>query len=169
MECVQNLLLGDPVYDERGQLVRREYGLKNALALFVLGYVAYTLYISMGKKVFSGKREGRRKGKMKGGGGSGSDGDADSNPDGEADGGSSRDKSKVEKFFAHMTAGRWMFLVIILLIIIVFAESDYWIIISHKKPFLKIVGVVASIFLLIIIIMVGVYVISSEDMPVTND
>ena len=64
MECVQNLLLGDPVYDERGQLVRREYGLKNALALFVLGYVAYTLYISMGKKVFSGKR----KGKMKGGG-----------------------------------------------------------------------------------------------------
>ena len=89
MECVQNLLLGDPVYDERGQLVRREYGLKNALALFVLGYVAYTLYISMGKKVFSGKRKGRRKGKMKGGGGSGSDGDADSNPDGEADGGSS--------------------------------------------------------------------------------
>ena len=66
MECVQNLLLGDPVYDERGQLVRREYGLKNALALFVLGYIAYTLYCSMGKKVFSGTRKGR-KGKMKGG------------------------------------------------------------------------------------------------------
>lgn len=66
MECVQNLLLGDPVYDERGQLVRREYGLKNALALFILGYIAYTLYCSMGKKVFSGKRKGR-KGKMKGG------------------------------------------------------------------------------------------------------
>ena len=64
MECVQNLLLGDPVYDERGQLVRREYGLKNALALLVLGYIAYTLYCSMGKKVFSGKR----KGTMKGGG-----------------------------------------------------------------------------------------------------
>ena len=63
MECVQNLL-GDPVYDERGQLVRREYGLKNALALLVLGYIAYTLYCSMGKKVFSGKR----KGTMKGGG-----------------------------------------------------------------------------------------------------
>jgi hypothetical protein len=65
MECVQNLLLGDPVYDERGQLVRREFGLKNALALLVLGYIAHTLYCSMGKKVFSGKR----KGKMKGGGG----------------------------------------------------------------------------------------------------
>ena len=64
MECVQNLLLGVPVYDERGQLVRREYGLKNALALFILGYIAYTLYLSMGKKVISGKR----KGKMKGGG-----------------------------------------------------------------------------------------------------
>ena len=82
MECVQNLLLGDPVYDERGQLVRREFGLKNALALLVLGYIAYTLYCSMGKKVFSGKRKGR-KGKMKGGGGT--DGDSD----GEADGGSS--------------------------------------------------------------------------------
>lgn len=62
MKCVQNLLLGDPVYDERGQLVRREYGLKNALALFVLGYIAYTLYLSMGKKVFSGKRKGKMKG-----------------------------------------------------------------------------------------------------------
>lgn len=62
MECVQNLLLGDPVYDERGQLVRREFGLKNALALLVLGYIAYTLYCSMGKKVFSGKRKGKMKG-----------------------------------------------------------------------------------------------------------
>ena len=81
MECVQNLLLGDPVYDERGQLVRREFGLKNALALLVLGYIAYTLYCSMGKKVFSGKRKGR-KGKMKGGG------DTDGESDGESDGGS---------------------------------------------------------------------------------
>jgi len=87
MECVQNLLLGDPVYDERGQLVRREYGLKNALALLVLGYVAYTLYLSMGKKVFSGKRKGR-KGKMKGAG-SGSDGKADGEADSKTDGGSS--------------------------------------------------------------------------------
>ena len=62
MECIQNLLLGDPIYDERGQLVRREYGLKNALALLVLGYIAYTLYCSMGKKVFSGKRKGKMKG-----------------------------------------------------------------------------------------------------------
>jgi hypothetical protein len=77
MECVQNLLLGDPVYDERGQLVRREYGLKNALALFVLGYIAYTLYLSMGKKVFSGKR----KGKMKGGGSSGSSSKSDDSAD----------------------------------------------------------------------------------------
>ena len=90
MECVQNLLLGDPVYDERGQLVRREFGLKNALALLVLGYIAYTLYCSMGKKVFSGKRKGR-KGKMKGGRGSGSKSGSgsDSGSDGEADGGSS--------------------------------------------------------------------------------
>ena len=66
MECVQNLLLGGPVYDERGQLVRREYGLKNALALFVLGYIAYTLYCSMGKKVFSGKGKGKMKGGSRG-------------------------------------------------------------------------------------------------------
>ena len=69
MDSVLDLFLGDPVYDERGQLVRREFGLKNALALLVLGYIAYTLYCSMGKKVFSGKRKGRKSRRASGVGG----------------------------------------------------------------------------------------------------
>lgn len=126
MECLQNLLLGDPVYDERGQLVRREFGLKNALALFVLGYIAYTLYCSMGKKVFSGKRKGR-KGKMKGGGDT--DGESDDGSDRESSKGksgeSSKGKSKVKKFIAGLTiiAGVSFIFLCVLILIVIFGDN----------------------------------------------
>ena len=134
MECVQNLLLGDPVYDERGQLVRREYGLKNALALFVLGYIAYTLYCSMGKKVFSGKR----KGKMKGGGSSGS--------------GSQSSKGHVKNKKAKQVLFRILFSIFIVLgiLIIIFAASA-------PKKFKKYLGDWPLYIFLVVFIILSVW------------
>ena len=59
MEAIMNLLMGEPVYDDNGNIVRRDFGIKNAVFILVIGYIGYSLI--SGYNVKSGKR------KMKGG------------------------------------------------------------------------------------------------------
>ena len=62
MNRILDLFMGDPVYDEQKNVIRRDFGVKNIVALLVVGFIGYSL---MGKmKPISGKR------KMKGGVGS---------------------------------------------------------------------------------------------------
>ena len=56
---IRNLLMGEPVYDDNGNIVRRDFGIKNAAFILVIGCIGYSLI--SGCKVKSGKR------KMKGG------------------------------------------------------------------------------------------------------
>ena len=61
-DSLENMLFGDPVYDERGQVVKRNFGLRNAamiVLLVVLGIGVFKGFPNMKPK--SGKR------KMKGG------------------------------------------------------------------------------------------------------
>jgi hypothetical protein len=51
--------MGDPVYDDNGKIVRRDFGIKNAVFILVIGYIGYSLM--SGCEVKSGKK------KMKGG------------------------------------------------------------------------------------------------------
>ena len=60
MNKALDLLLGDPVYDEQNNVIRRDFGVKNIVALMVVGFIGYSLMGEM--KPISGKR------KMKGGG-----------------------------------------------------------------------------------------------------
>ena len=51
--------MGDPVYDDQKNVIRRDFGVKNIVAIMVVGFIGYSL---MGEtKPISGK------GKMKGG------------------------------------------------------------------------------------------------------
>jgi len=70
MEDILNLFLGDPLYDENGRVVERDFGIKNVIAILVVVYIGYSL---MSKKVISGMGKGKKgkKGKMKGGAGGG--------------------------------------------------------------------------------------------------
>ena len=65
MDSVLDLFLGDRVYDENGKLIKRDFGVKNILAIAVVVFVGYSL---MGKSfsvpTLSGKKKGK---KMKGG------------------------------------------------------------------------------------------------------
>lgn len=60
MEAIVNLFLGDPIYDRNGQMVKRDFGVKNILMIVVVGYIGYSLMCK--NKVFSGKRKGKMKG-----------------------------------------------------------------------------------------------------------
>ena len=51
--------MGDPVYDEQKNIIRRDFGVKNIVAIMVVGFAGYSLMGEM--KPISGKR------KMKGG------------------------------------------------------------------------------------------------------
>lgn len=66
MDSMLDLFLGDRVYDENGKLIKRDFGIKNILAIAVVVFVGYSL---MGKNfsvpTLSGKKIGK---KMKGGG-----------------------------------------------------------------------------------------------------
>ena len=54
-----DLFIGDPVYDGQKNVIRRDFGVKNIVAIMVVGFAGYSL---MGEtKPISGKR------KMKGG------------------------------------------------------------------------------------------------------
>ena len=61
MNSVLDLFMGDPVYDEQKNVIRRDFGVKNIVAIMVVGFIGYSLMGEM--KPISGK------GKMKGGGG----------------------------------------------------------------------------------------------------
>ena len=55
-----DLFMGDPVYDEQKNIIRRDFGIKNIVAIMIVGFIGYSL---MGEMGYSGKR------KMKGGSG----------------------------------------------------------------------------------------------------
>ena len=52
---IRNLLMGEPVYDDNGKIVRRNFGIKNAVFILVIGYIGYSLM--SGCEVKSGKRK----------------------------------------------------------------------------------------------------------------
>jgi len=64
MNSILDLFLGDPVLDRRERVVRRDFGIKNAVAICLSVY-ALSLFFSK-NKILSGKK---KKGKMKGGDG----------------------------------------------------------------------------------------------------
>lgn len=65
MDSVLDLFLGDRVYDENGKLIKRDFGIKNILAIAVVVFVGYSL---MGKNLSFPTLSGKKKGKkMKGG------------------------------------------------------------------------------------------------------
>ena len=59
MDSMLDLFMGDPVYDEQKNVIRRDFGVKNIVAIMVVGFIGYSLMGEM--KPISGK------GKMKGG------------------------------------------------------------------------------------------------------
>ena len=71
MEAIKDLILGDPLYDCNGRVIRRNFGIKNIFIILVIVYGLYSLRGKMGIK--SGRR------KLRGGGGDG-DGDGDDPP-----------------------------------------------------------------------------------------
>ena len=65
MDSVLDLFLGDRIYDENGKLIKRDFGIKNILAIAVVVFVGYSL---MGKSLSFPTLSGKKKGKkMKGG------------------------------------------------------------------------------------------------------
>lgn len=77
MDSMLDLFLGDPVYDENGRVVRRNFGLKNAVAICLTFYALY--YFLQKTTILSGmspkgsKKKGSKgkgsKGKIQKGGG----------------------------------------------------------------------------------------------------
>tara|TARA_Y100000389_G_C17237172_1_gene401189 strand:- start:13 stop:180 length:168 start_codon:yes stop_codon:yes gene_type:complete len=43
MEAVGNLIMGDPVYDCKGRVVRRNFGIKNIVIILAIVYGLYSL------------------------------------------------------------------------------------------------------------------------------
>ena len=48
-----DLFMGDPVYDEQKNIIRRDFGVKNIVAIMVVGFIGYSLMGEMKPK--SGK------------------------------------------------------------------------------------------------------------------
>ena len=59
MEAAGNLIFGDPVYDCKGRVVRRNFGIKNIVIILAIVYGLYSLREKMAIK--SGVKSGRRK------------------------------------------------------------------------------------------------------------
>ena len=53
MNSVLDLFLGDPVYDDQQRVIRRDFGVKNIVAIMVVGFIGYSLMGEMKPK--SGK------------------------------------------------------------------------------------------------------------------
>jgi hypothetical protein len=64
MESIENLIFGDPVYDCKGRVVRRNFGIKNIVIILAIVYGLYSLRRKMAIK--SRVKSGR--GKLRGGG-----------------------------------------------------------------------------------------------------
>ena len=43
MDSVLDLFMGDPVYDDQNNVIRRDFGVKNIVALMVVGFIGYSL------------------------------------------------------------------------------------------------------------------------------
>ena len=54
MNSVLDLFMGDPVYDDQKNVIRRDFGVKNIVAIMVVGFIGYSLMGEM--KPISGKR-----------------------------------------------------------------------------------------------------------------
>ena len=50
-----DLFMGDPVYDEQKNVIGRDFGVKNIVALMVVGFIGYSLMSEM--KPISGKKK----------------------------------------------------------------------------------------------------------------
>lgn len=59
------MLFGDPVYDERGQVVKRNFGLMNAAMIVLLVVIGIGLF--KGRVIFPNMKPKSGKKKMKGG------------------------------------------------------------------------------------------------------
>lgn len=55
MEAIGNLIMGDPVYDCKGRVVRRNFGIKNIVIILAIVYGLYSLRGKMAIK--SGRRK----------------------------------------------------------------------------------------------------------------
>lgn len=55
MEAIKDLILGDPLYDCKGRVIRRNFGIKNIFIILVIVYGLYSLRGKMGIK--SGRRK----------------------------------------------------------------------------------------------------------------
>ena len=55
MNSILDLFLGDPVLDRRERVVRRDFGIKNIVAIMLVGFIGYSLMGEM--KPISGKRK----------------------------------------------------------------------------------------------------------------
>lgn len=65
VDSLQNMLFGDPVYDERGQVVKRNFGLMNAGVIVLL--VVLGIGVFKGRVIFPNMKPKSGKKKMKGG------------------------------------------------------------------------------------------------------
>ena len=63
VDSLENMLFGDPAYDERGQVVKKEFGLMNAVMIVLLVVIGIGLF-----KGFPNMKPKSGKKKMKGGG-----------------------------------------------------------------------------------------------------
>lgn len=62
VDSLENMLFGDPVYDERGQVLKRNFGLMNAVMIVLLVVIGIGLF-----KGFPNMKPKSGKKKMKGG------------------------------------------------------------------------------------------------------
>ena len=63
MEAIENLIMGDPVYDCKGRVVRRNFGIKNIVIILA---IVYGLYSLRGKMAIKSGRRKLRGGSLKG-------------------------------------------------------------------------------------------------------
>lgn len=76
MEAIENLIMGDPVYDCKGRVVRRNFGIKNIVIILA---IVYGLYSLRGKMAIKSGRRKLRGGSLKGESDTGSQGSEDTN------------------------------------------------------------------------------------------
>ena len=62
MDSILDLFMGDPVYDDQKNVIRRDFGVKNIVALMVVGFIGYSLMGEM--KPISGKGGGMKGGEF---------------------------------------------------------------------------------------------------------
>lgn len=118
MESIENLIFGDPVYDCKGRVVRRNFGIKNIVIILAIVYGLYSLRGKMAIK--SGVKSGR--GKLRGGGAreGGSDTDSqESKTTNTSSNGSGRKGTSVWREVVLPFAAIWSFIIIIVVFVMI--------------------------------------------------